>query len=175
MVWLRKLFFFFLLAIASKQSKCRLLFLVFHCHPSQRCMVMKDVVTIPWEHFSLDITFNTCTTCWQWNIPQNKQKCPHFAQMSKPTVFTMTDKCKHTLTCRHMRASLSLSWASSALWRSISPSRCLSSSLSSRPVEGPLGSRCNDDNIEKITVAKKNTQNQLRLLLNQMKMGCGKS
>lgn len=47
------------------------------------------------------------------------------------------------LTCRHMRASLSLSWESSALWRSISPSRCLSSSLSSRPEEGPLGSRWN--------------------------------
>lgn len=63
-------------------------------------------------------------------------------------VLTMTDKQKHTLTCRHMSASLSLSWESSALCRSISPSRCLSSSLSSRPEEGPLGSRWNDDNKE---------------------------
>lgn len=45
-----------------------------------------------------------------------------------------------------MRASLSLSWESSALCRSISPSLCLSSSPSSSPEEGPLGSRWNGEN-----------------------------
>ena len=75
------------------------------------------------------------------------------------TVLTMIVKPKHTLTCRHMRASLSLSWESSDLCRSISPSRCRSSSLSSRPEEGPFGSRWNHDHKgQKMTMVKKNNQ-----------------
>lgn len=79
--------------------------------------------------------------CYWWDIPGNLFMHKHALTLIQRSSWQVN---RNTRTCRHMRASLSRSWESSALWRSISPSRCLSSSLSSRPEEGPLGNRWKD-------------------------------